>query len=135
ASGAPQAWIAPMISIQDILGFIFWPFAFVMGVPIEDCYMIAQLLGEKMVINELVAYSSLQQLLMDPEIMLAKRSLIIATYALCGFANISSIGIQLGGIGGIAPDRKKDLAEIALRAMLGGTLATFMTATIAGILV
>lgn len=135
AAGAPQSWIAPMISIQDILGLIFWPFAFVMGVPIEDCYTIAQLLGEKMVINELIAYSSLQQLLLDPEVMLSKRSVVIATYALCGFANIGSIGIQLGGIGGIAPDRKKDLAEIAVRAMLGGTLASFMTATIAGILV
>lgn len=134
-AGAPQGWIAPMISMQDIFAIIFWPFAWVMGVPAQDCYIIGRLLGEKMVINELVAYSSLAGLLSDPEVVLQDRSVIIATYALCGFANFSSIGIQLGGIGGIAPDRKQDLAKIAFKAMLGGTLAAFMTATIAGILI
>ena len=106
-----------------------------MGVPVSDCFYIGQLLGEKMILNELVAYSSLQKMLVDPAIQLSDRSVIIATYALCGFANVGSIGIQLGGIGGIAPKRKHDLAKIAVKAMLAGTLAAFMTATIAGILV
>ncbi|RDV38217.1 hypothetical protein DV096_10410 [Bradymonadaceae bacterium TMQ3] len=135
APGMTASWIAPVVTMQDIFGYIFWPFAWVMGVPAEDCYTIARLLGEKMVINELVAYGSLQQLLLDPNVVLSERSIIIATYALCGFANFGSIGIQLGGIGGIAPERKGDLARIALRAMFGGTLAAFMTATIAGILI
>ena len=136
ASGAAsEAFVAPMITMQDIFGWVFWPFAFVMGVAVEDCFTVAQLLGEKMVINELVAYASLQQILLDPEIVLSERSIIIATYALCGFANFGSIGIQLGGIGGIAPSRKQDLAKIALKAMIGGTIAAFMTATIAGILI
>ena len=135
AGGYTDFWVAPMITMQDIFGWVFWPFAFVMGVPVEDCFTIGQLLGEKMVINELVAYASLQQILLDPEVVLSERSIIIATYALCGFANFGSIGIQLGGIGGIAPSRKQDLAKIALRAMIGGTIAAFMTGTIAGILV
>ena len=135
ATSGPQSWVAPMITMQDIFGWVFWPFAFMMGVPVEDCFTIGQLLGEKMVINELVAYASLQQLLLDPDVILHERSIIIATYALCGFANFGSIGIQLGGIGGIAPSRKQDLAKIAMRAMIGGTLAAFMTATIAGILI
>lgn len=135
AHDAPQRWVSPMISMQDIFGYLFWPFAWIMGVPAQDCFLIAQLLGEKMVINELVAYASLQQILLDPDVVLSERSIIIATYALCGFANFGSIGIQLGGIGGIAPERKSDLAKIALRAMIGGTLAAFMTATIAGILI
>ena len=135
SSAASEGWIAPMITMQDIFGWVFWPFAFIMGVPVQDCFTIAQLLGEKMVINELVAYASLQQILLDPEVVLSERSIIIATYALCGFANFGSIGIQLGGIGGIAPSRKQDLAKIALRAMIGGTIAAFMTGTIAGILV
>ncbi len=134
ASGAAEAWVAPMITMQDIFGWVFWPFAFAMGVPVEDCFVIASLLGEKMVINELVAYASLTELLAEGAIQ-NDRSIIIATYALCGFANFGSIGIQLGGIGGIAPSRKQDLAKIALKAMIGGTLAAFMTATIAGILI
>ena len=127
--------VAPSVTLQVIFGYLFWPFAFIMGVPVSDCMHIGQLLGEKMIINELVAYSSLQRMLQDPTIHLSDRSVIIATYALCGFANVGSIGIQLGGIGGIAPGRKQDLAQIAVRAMLAGTLAAFMTATIAGILV
>lgn len=135
AGGAPEVSMMPMITLKQIFGYIFWPFAWIMGVPFEDCYLIAQLLGEKMVVNELVAYGSLAGMLNDPTVHLSGRSVIIATYALCGFANFGSIGIQLGGIGGIAPSRKKDLAQIALRAMIGGTLAAFMTATVAGVLV
>ena len=125
----------PMITLQSICGYLFAPFAFAMGVPWSDCLLIGQLLGEKMILNELVAYSSLQKMLADPSIQLADRSVIIATYALCGFANFGSIGIQLGGIGGIAPSRRGDLAKIAFKAMIAGTLAAFMTGTIAGILV
>ncbi len=131
----PQVWTADPITIQEILGYFFWPFAWVMGVPAVDCLHIGQLLGIKMAVNELVAYGELSNMLIDPKIILQDRSVIIATYALCGFANFGSIGIQLGGIGGIAPERKGDLAKIAFKAMLGGTLAAFMTATIAGILV
>ncbi len=135
AEGLLNASLWPMITFQSIFSYIFFPFAFIMGVPLEDCMLIGRLLGEKMVLNELVAYSSLKQMLMDPTIQLQDRSVIIATYALCGFANFGSIGIQLGGIGGLAPERRGDLAKIAVRAMIGGTLAAFMTGTVAGILV
>lgn len=130
-----QLWTDAPLSIQQILGYLFWPFAWIMGVPAADCFEIGQLLGIKMAVNELVAYGELGKMLADPAIVLQDRSVIIATYALCGFANFGSIGIQLGGIGSIAPDRKHDLARIAFKAMIGGTLAAFMTATIAGILV
>ncbi len=132
---AAEATTWTMWTFQDIFSYLFWPFAFVMGVPVEDCMLVGRLLGEKMVLNELVAYSSLKDMLADPNIQLQDRSVIIVTYALCGFANFGSIGIQLGGIGGLAPKRRGDLAKIAVRAMLGGTLAAFMTGTVAGILV
>ena len=135
AAGTPDAWIAPVISLEKIFGYLFWPFAWIMGVPTADCYYVGRLMGEKMIINEFVAYASLAEMLSDPAVELSRRSVIISTYALCGFANFSSIGIQLGGIGGIAPSRKNDLAKIALRAMIGGTLAAMMTATVAGVLV
>jgi CNT family concentrative nucleoside transporter len=133
-AGSPDVFVMPAITLQWLFGYAFWPFAWAMGVPVDDCFAIAQLLGEKMVINEFVAYASLAEML-NAGADLSRRSVIIATYALCGFANFGSIGIQLGGIGGIAPSRKSDLAQIALRAMIGGTLAAMMTATIAGILV
>jgi CNT family concentrative nucleoside transporter len=133
-AGSPDVFVMPAITLQWLFGYAFWPFAWAMGVPVDDCFAIAQLLGEKMVINEFVAYASLSEML-NTGANLSRRSVIIATYALCGFANFGSIGIQLGGIGGIAPSRKSDLAQIALRAMIGGTLAAMMTATIAGILV
>jgi len=122
------------LTLQDILGYAFSPIAFIMGVPWADCVNIGRLLGIKMAVNELVAYAELQKMLTEG-VPLQDRSVIIATYALCGFANFSSIGIQLGGIGGIAPDRKKDLAKVVFRAMIAGTIAAFMTATIAGIFV
>jgi CNT family concentrative nucleoside transporter len=132
--GLPQVWTDNPATLQDICSYLFWPVAFAMGVPVEDCFNIGRLLGIKMVVNELVAYAELQKMLNDG-VGLQDRSIIIATYALCGFANFGSIGIQLGGIGGIAPNRKHDLAKIAFRAMIAGTIAAFMTATIAGILV
>jgi len=118
-------------SMQRILGYLFWPLAFVMGVPPADCAAVASLLGEKLILNEFVAYVHLSQQM--PQ--MSQRAIIISTYALCGFANLGSIGIQIGGIGGIAPGRRADLARLGLRAMLAGTLAAFMTACVAGVLI
>ncbi len=119
------------LSLELILGWVLAPLAWLMGVPWKDAVPIGSLLGVKTVVNEFVAYlqlaSSLQQ-----GAPLEPRSVVIATYALCGFANFSSIAIQIGGIGGIAPNRRTDLSRIGLRAMIGGTLAAFMTATVAG---
>src|SRR5690349_903396 len=117
-------------SIQKVLGVIFAPVAWLIGVPWKDCPAVGNLLGSRMVINELYAYTLLggQQHTLDP------RSFTIATFALCGFANFSSIGIQIGGIGALAPTRRHDLARLGLRAMFAGTLANFITATIAGFL-
>ncbi len=118
------------LSLQTILGYAFMPMALVMGVPWKDAFAIGDLLGTRMVLNELIAYSRLGTLkeTLDP------RSFTIATYALCGFANFSSIGIQIGGIGALAPERRGDLARLGLRALLAGTFANFLTACIAGVL-
>jgi concentrative nucleoside transporter, CNT family len=118
------------LSLQQIFGWLFAPVAWSMGVPWRDAPVIGSLLGTRMVLNEFVAYAQLGQLKesMDP------RSFTIATFALCGFANFSSIGIQIGGIGSLAPTRRHDLARLGIRAMVAGTLANFMTATIAGVL-
>ncbi len=120
------------LSLSNLLGWIFSPLAWVMGVPWKDCMVIGGLLGEKTAINEFVAYAHLANLLAEG-VKLHPRSIVIATYALCGFANFSSIAIQIGGLGGIAPGRRHDLARIGFKAMIGGTLAAFMTGTIAGI--
>ena len=120
-------------SIQGILGFVFRPLAWAMGIPWEEAQMVGVLMGEKITLTELIAYSDLRDLRLEHAI--SDRTAIIASYALCGFANFASIGIQLGGIGGIAPERRKDLASLALKAMLGGALASWMTASIAGILI
>lgn len=117
-------------SLQWILGKVFAPLAFVMGVPTQDIVEVGNLFGEKLILNEFVAYAELSKI----QGSLHPRSVMIATYALCGFANFSSIGIQIGGIGGIAPTRRSDLAELGLRAMLGGFLTTCITATIAGLI-
>jgi CNT family concentrative nucleoside transporter len=118
------------LSLQQIFGWVFAPIAWAMGVPWRDAPIIGNLLGTRMALNEFVAYSQLGPLkaTLDP------RSFTIATFALCGFANFSSIGIQIGGIGALAPTRRHDLARLGLRAMLAGTLANFVTATIAGFL-
>ncbi len=120
------------LSLEQIFAWIFAPLAYVMGVPWADANQVGSLFGKKLIVNEFVAYADLLQ--MKAADVLAPRSELIATYALCGFANLGSIGIQLGGIGGIAPTRKSDLAKLGLRVVLGGSLATFMTATIAGLL-
>ena len=118
------------LSMQQILGWGFAPVAWSMGVPWHDARTVGNLLGTRMVLNEFVAYSQLGPLksVLDP------KSFTICTFALCGFANFSSIGIQIGGIGALAPNRRHDLARLGLRAMFAGTLANFMTATIAGFL-
>lgn len=125
-------------TLEQIVGMVFSPFAWLMGIPQKDCWIAGEILGTKMILNEFVAYGQLGTIINppvpDPTRVLEERSVTILTYALCGFANISSIGIQLGGIGGIAPERKSDLARLGFRAMLGGTLAAFMTACIAGFL-
>ncbi|MCB9595023.1 MAG: NupC/NupG family nucleoside CNT transporter [Sandaracinaceae bacterium] len=120
-------------TLQRVLGYLFWPLAFVMGVPIEDCSAVASLLGEKLILNEFVAYVHLAGQMGDGG--MSQRAIVISTYALCGFANLGSIAIQIGGIGGIAPSRRADLAKLGFRAMLAGTLAAFMTACVAGVLV
>lgn len=121
------------LTLEGILGFAFAPFAFLLGVPWEDAAAIGSLIGSKTVINEFVAYLQLSTMLEGGQIAHGK-SVIIATYALCGFANFASIGIQIGGLTVIAPGRRKDLAELGLRAMIAGSLACFMTAAIAGML-
>jgi concentrative nucleoside transporter, CNT family len=118
------------LSLQQIFGWVFAPIAWSLGVPWQDAPVIGNLLGTRMVLNEFVAYSQLGPLkdTLDP------KSFTIATFALCGFANFSSIGMQIGGIGALAPERRHDLARLGLRAMLAGTFANFLTATIAGML-
>ena len=118
------------LSLQQIFGWVFAPVAWAMGVPWRDAPVIGNLLGTRMALNEFIAYSELGSL----KSQLDPRSFTIATFALCGFANFSSIGIQIGGIGALAPSRRHDLARLGLRAMLAGTLANFVTATIAGFL-
>lgn len=120
------------INLQVILGWVLSPIAWVIGVPWHDAVQVGSLIGEKIILNEFIAYLDLARLI--PQHILSEKAIIISTYALCGFANFSSIAIQIGGIGGIAPSRKSDIARFGLKAVLGGTLATFMTATIAGVL-
>jgi len=122
------------LDLESIFGWLLAPLAWLMGVPWKDATAVGSLLGVKTAVNEFVAYLQLSNLLAG-NAQLSPRSVIIATYALCGFANFSSIAIQIGGIGGIAPARRSDLARLGLRAMVAGSLAAFMTATIAGMLV
>jgi CNT family concentrative nucleoside transporter len=119
------------LTLERILGWLLSPLAWVMGVEWKDAQLVGMLLGKKTVLNEFLAYSDLVQL----KGQLSPRSFTIATYALCGFANFGSIAIQIGGVSTLAPSRRSDFARFGLRAMIGGALATFMTATIAGILI
>jgi len=123
-------------SLSAALSYAFAPIALVMGVEPADCLKVGELLGLRIVTNEMVAYERMAEWIAPGStVELSARSQVILTYALCGFANFASIGIQLGGIGAMAPQRRADLAQLGLRAMLGGTLACFMTACVAGILV
>ena len=121
-------------TLEGLLGAILAPVAWLMGVPWQDARVVGELMGLKTVLNEFVAYLQLSNILSGGT-PLQPRSIIIATYALSGFANFSSIAIQIGGIGGIAPERRSDLSRLGLRAMVGGSIAAFMTATVAGMLV
>jgi len=120
------------LTMNLLLGYVLSPISWIIGVPWKDAINVGSLIGEKVVLNEFIAYLDLGTMIRGG--LLSEKARIIATYALCGFANFSSIAIQIGGIGGIAPNRRKDLARYGLRAVLGGSLATFMTATIAGVL-
>jgi CNT family concentrative nucleoside transporter len=121
------------LSLEGILGWVLAPLAWFMGVPWSDAVTVGSLLGIKTVVNEFVAYLQLSSMLQEVG-SLHPRSVVISIYALSGFANFSSIAIQLGGIGGLAPSRRHDLSRVGLRAMIAGSLAAFMTATIAGML-
>lgn len=135
-SGSLNGWISGFaghpieLSLQTIFGWVLSPVAWVIGVPWQDATLVGSFIGQKIVINEFVAYVDMAKHIDQ----LTEHSRLIATYALCGFANFSSIAIQIGGIGGLAPNRRADLARMGLKAVLGGSLATFMTATIAGVL-
>ena len=143
---APLTWIGEVTGLAALLGkptnlatifgYILAPLAWVIGTPWADATTVGSLIGQKVVINEFVAYLQLSEIIKGnvDGVVLSDEARLIATYALCGFANFSSIAIQIGGIGGLAPDRRSDLAKFGLRAVLGGTIATLMTATIAGVL-
>ncbi len=123
-------------SLAALFGYVFAPFAYLLGIPWVDCFYAGELLGKKMVLNEFIAYAQMMEWSQpDSGVVLSERSTLILTYALCGFANFGSVGIQIGGIGGIAPERRAELAILGIRAMIGGTLAMMMTACIAGILI
>ena len=115
-------------SLGEILGYIFWPVAWLIGVPAQDCSVIGNLLGTRMALNEVIAYIALGV----HKATLLPRSFTIATFALCGFANLGSIGMQIGGIGALVPERRNDLARLGVRAMLAGTMANLISASIAG---
>ena len=120
------------LSLEQIFGWVFSPLAWTMGIPWSEAATFGNLLGTKIAVNEFLGYIELQNAMAAGA--LSPRSVVIATYALCGFANFSSIAIQIGGIGGIAPGRRSDVARMGLKAMFGGALASWLTATIAGIL-
>jgi len=143
---APLTWLGEQTGLaaalgrptdlSTLLGFVLAPIAWVIGTPWGDATVVGGLIGEKVVLNEFVAYTHLADIVNGKVagMSLSDEGRLIATYALCGFANFSSIAIQIGGIGGLAPERRQDLARFGLRAVLGGSIATFMTATIAGVL-
>jgi CNT family concentrative nucleoside transporter len=123
----------PIFSLQFILGYICAPFVWLLGVAREDMVAIGQLLGEKTILNEFVAYTTLGKMKAD-QVLKDPKSIIMATYILSGFANFASIGIQVGGIGALAPGKRSMLSELGFKALIGGTIASLMTATIVGML-
>jgi CNT family concentrative nucleoside transporter len=124
--------ISPQITLDVIFSKLFYPVAWAMGVPGDDISQVAALMGQKLTINEFVAFDTLTHKLATP---LSEKGLIIASFAICGFANFSSVGMQIGGIGALAPERRADLAKLGIRALISGTLASYLSATIAGMLV
>ncbi len=143
---APLSWLGDVTGIAamlgkptdlgTLLGYVMAPIAWVIGVPWQDAVTVGGLIGQKIVLNEFIAYLQLSDIIQGKVagVTLSEHGRLVAAYALCGFANFSSIAIQIGGIGGLAPDRRHDLAKFGLKAVLGGSIATFMTATIAGVL-
>ena len=125
----------PSLSLEWIFSYVMFPVAWIMGVPIADCYDVAILLGKKIILNEFLAYLDLKELISGDIPAISERAKIIATYALCGFSNLGSIGIQIGGISAIAPSCQQDLAQLSARALIAGSIACFMTACVAGILI
>lgn len=125
----------PSLSLEWIFAYIMYPIAWLMGTPLADCHNMAILLGKKLILNEFLAYLDLKELIAGESPAISERATIIATYALCGFSNLGSIGIQIGGISAIAPTRQQDLAQLSVSALLAGSIACFMTACIAGILI
>lgn len=123
---------ADFLSLSWIFGKLFSPVAYIMGIPAKDIAVAGNLLGQKVVLNEFVAYANLSPLITSGQ--LTEKTIVILTYALCGFANFSSIAIQIASIGGVAPGKRRDVAKLGLKAVLGGSLAAFMTAAIAGVL-
>jgi len=121
-------------SLESLLGYIFMPLAYLMGAPWSESHILGSLLGQKIVLTELIAYLNLSDMTVGVN-GLSEKTAVIASYALCGFSNFASIGIQLGGIGSIAPDRKKDISKLVTKAMIGGAIASWITACIAGILI
>ena len=121
-------------NLTYILGWLFAPLAWLLGVPWGDTLLMGQLLGQKTVLNEFVAYGQLSEII-DTGKFLHQKTIIIATYALCGFANFGSIGVQIAGISAIAPGQRKNLTSLGLKSLVGGTIACFLTAIIAGIIV
>ncbi len=125
----------PSLSLEAIFAYVMFPVAWLMGIPIADCQNVAVLLGKKLIFNEFIAYLDLKELITQQAPVISERGTIIATYALCGFSNLGSIGIQIGGISAIAPTRQADLAQLSIRALMAGSIACFMTACVAGILI
>ena len=131
--GWALSWTAWNFTIQEAVGWLNVPFAWLMSVPPDECVRVGAVLGERVVLNEFMGYLQLTSM-MEGEGALSPRTSAIATYALCGFANFGSVAIQIGGIGTLAPDRRADLAKLGLKAMVGGVLACYLTATVAGLL-
>jgi CNT family concentrative nucleoside transporter len=124
----------PGLSLQYLLGILLWPVAWILGVPGGDLMTVGQLLGEKTILNEFYAYVTFGRL-KEAGVITHPKTIIITTYALCGFANFASVGIQIGGISAIAPGQRHNLAALGIRSLIGGTIACFLTACIAGMLV
>lgn len=125
----------PSLSLEWLFAYMMFPVAWLMGIPVADCQAVAVLLGKKLIFNEFIAYLDLKELIAGEAPAISERAKIIATYALCGFSNVGAIGIQIGGISAIAPERQRDLAQISIRALIAGSIACFMTACVAGILI
>ena len=131
SEAASEMTQASPLTFERIVGWLFYPLAWIMGIKSDDVLKVSSILGEKTVLNEFIAYMDLVKMRdqLDP------RSFTIATYALCGFANFGSVAIQIGGIGSLVPSRREDIAQLSLRSMVGGTLAAFTTACIVGMLI